>query len=210
VLIPETRHPIVSYDPSRRQSRLCRARGGHITENGRKGSRKGRFCSSSLAGLSHPGRIWLSRRSLVARRTPTASVDMGLLAAFRLRISCGYSPVEFPCAPDNYWLLRILGFFPKFRRDGKVSSFTDGCTLLLDPSPIAARHNSSLSVHSMLRSRTLLLVEHISPFVSFVSIESGLLLSSGSFSIQFQILAALGLDSLCFEVQQHAMIITTI
>ena len=44
------------------------------------------------------------------------------------------------------------------------------------------------------------------PFVS----ESGLLLSSGSFSIRFRILAALGPGSLCFEVQQHAMIITTI
>ena len=112
VLIPETRRSIVSYDPSRRQSRLFRARRGHVTENGRKGPRKGRFCGSSLVGLSHPDRIWLFRCALVTRRTPTASVDIGLLAAFRLRISCGHCTMEFPCAPDNYWLLRILGFIP--------------------------------------------------------------------------------------------------
>ncbi len=82
--------------------------------------------------------------------------------------------------------------------------------LLLDPSPISARHNSSPSVHSMLRSRTLLLVEHISQFVFFVLIGPGLLLSSGSFLILFRTLAALGLDSLCFEVQLHAVITTTI
>jgi hypothetical protein len=81
---------------------------------------------------------------------------------------------------------------------------------LLDPSPISARHNSSPSVHSMLRFRTLLLVGHISQFVFFVFIGSGLLLSFGSFLILFRTLAALGLDSLCFEVQQHVMITTTI
>jgi hypothetical protein len=155
MLIPETRRPIFSYGPPRRQSRLCRARCGHITENGRKGPRKGRFCGGSLAGLSHPNRIRIFRRALVTRRTPTASVVMGLLAAFRFRIFCGYYPVEFSSAPDNYGLLRILGCFPKFRRDGKVSPFTDRRTLLLGLSPIAAQHTSSLSVHSMLRSRTL-------------------------------------------------------
>jgi hypothetical protein len=82
--------------------------------------------------------------------------------------------------------------------------------ILLDPSFIAARHNSSASVHSMLRSRTLLLGEHISQFVFFEFIGPALLLSSGSFLILFRTLAALGLDSLCFEVQLHAMITTTI
>jgi hypothetical protein len=131
VLIPEARRPILSHDPSRCQNQLRRARRGYVSKSGRKGPRERRFCGGSLDGLPHPDNIWLFRRTLVARRSPTASVDMGLLAALRVRAPCGCYPVEVPSAPNNNGLLRILGFLPESRRDGKVSSFM-GWRMLLD------------------------------------------------------------------------------
>ena len=154
MLIPEARCPILSYGPSRRQNQLCCARRGLVAKGGRKGPLKRRFCDGGHTGLPHPGSIRLFRCTLVARKSPTASVVVGLLAAFRVCVLCGCYPVEFPCAPAIIWLFRILGFLPKSRRDGRVSSFK-GWRKLLDSTPVAARHSSSVLVHSMLGSRIL-------------------------------------------------------
>jgi hypothetical protein len=60
---------------------------------------------------------------VVTREPATAPLDLGDLAAPRIRAACGGSPVEVPITSDNACLLRVYRHIPKFRRDAKARLF---------------------------------------------------------------------------------------
>jgi hypothetical protein len=114
------RRPILPSRPPRLQNRLCGARCRNGAQTGRKGPRERGFCGGGPDRLSHPDRLWLFRRALVARGSAAASLDLGLLAASYVHVPCGRYLVEFSSASDNDRLLHIPSSVPEFGRDGKV------------------------------------------------------------------------------------------
>ena len=135
-------------------------------------------------------------------------MDLGLLAAFYVRVPRSRHPVVFPPSPNHDRLFHIPGTVPKSRRDGKVSSFHRvACAMRFT----VIKKKTTLQ-HDAIYLYWCIPCEgfrphhwwdiHHSLFLFHIRFIFGSLLNARSSSIPFRTSAVHGQDSLCLKVQQ--------